>query len=207
MISHEYRCIFIHVQRCAGTSIEKWIAGANWGKIQPETKHLLASQARKIYSNVWDRYYKFAFVRHPVDRMISCLKFGGYFGLSYNEKKGFSFSGYHKKFGDDVVVEHDHRYWRRDDLVTHRHVPGTVYRNILDEQLDFIGRVENLDADLKIVARALGKSGLFNLHAEKSAWPVARTQCLSDADIMHIEAMYRDDMHQFSYASKRTMVV
>jgi hypothetical protein len=144
------------------------IAGDDWWNIQPQTKHLLASQARKIYSDVWDRYYKFAFVRHPVDRMISCLKYQGHFGLSYARSSGFLFSRYHQKFGDDVVVEHDHRFWRRDDLVTHRHRPGTVYGNILDEPLDFIGRVENLEQDYKIVAKAIGMADPFVSHVEKS---------------------------------------
>jgi sulfotransferase famil protein len=158
MISHKYRCIFIHIPRCAGTSIETWLAGHDWWAIESKTKHLLASQARKIYSSVWDHYFKFAFVRHPVDRMVSCLAFGDHFGLSFDCTKGFSFSRYHELFGKDVVVEHDHRFWRRDDLLTSRHRTRSVYCNILDEPLDFVGRFETLDQDLKIVASAIRKS-------------------------------------------------
>jgi len=203
MISHEHRCILVHIPRCAGTSIEAWVVGDDWWNIQPESKHLLASQAREIYSPFWNQYFKFAFVRHPADRMISCLKYDCHLGLSYDRQKGVSFSGYHEKFGDDIIVEHDHRFWRRDDLVTRRHGPGTIYSNILDERLDFIGRMENLHEDLKTVARAIGKSDPFNLHLEKSTWPVAKAQSLSIADIMHIEAMCRQDMDQFGYASMR----
>jgi len=203
MISHKYQCIFVHIQRCAGTSIENWVVGDDWWNIEAETKHLFASQARKIYADVWDRYYKFAFVRHPVDRMISCLEYGDHFGLSYGHE-GFSFSGYHEKFGDNIVIELDHRFSRRDDLITHRHEPGAVYGNILDERLDFIGRVENLHEDLKVVARAIGKSDPFDFHVGKSVWPVAGAQYLSDADIMYIEAMHRNDMVQFSYGSIRS---
>jgi hypothetical protein len=214
MVSHEYRCIFVHIPRCAGTSIENWIVGDDWWNIQRETKHLIASQARKIYSDVWDRYYKFAFVRHPVERMISCLNFDRYFGLSYSRKKGISFSGYHELFGNEIVLEHDYRFWKRETLIAPHHRTGTVYGNILDEQLDFVGRVENIAEDAKIVARAIGKGTPFHFHHEKTkrfTWPniarrrffqpVVKADSLSKTEIMHIEHMCRDEMARFSYPS------
>jgi hypothetical protein len=192
--------------------------GTDWGAIQLETKHLLASQARKLYSDVWDKYYKFAFVRHPVKRMISCLNYDRYFGLSYSRKNGISFSGYHKLFGDDIVVEHDHRFYKREALLAPHHRPGTVYGNILDEPLDFIGRLENLEEDLKVVAKAIGKTVPFDIHHEKSRrmffnrsetrhnifQPSVKADRLPRATIMHIEEMYREEMVRFSYESMRS---
>jgi hypothetical protein len=45
-----------------------WLShgGGDWWHIEHRTTHLLISQACKIYSDVRDRNYKFAFVRHPV---------------------------------------------------------------------------------------------------------------------------------------------
>ncbi len=202
MISDEYQCLFIHIPRCAGSSIESWIAGDDWWNIEPRTKHLLAIQARKIYSNVWDRYYNFSFVRHPIERTVSCLKYGRHFGISYDPTRGFSFSRYRTKFGTDIIVEHDHRFWKRDEVLTHRHTAGSIYGNILDWPLDFIGSVENLHNDLKLVARAIGKSEPFNLHLERSSLPAA-TAGLSEQSILRIENMCRNDMVQFSYRSMR----
>jgi sulfotransferase famil protein len=201
MISHKHRCIFIHIPRCAGTSIETWLTGYDWWAIRSGTKHLLASQARKIYSNFWDQYFKFAFVRDPIERMISCLAFGDHFGLSYDRAQGFSFSRYHQLFGQDVVVEHDHRFWRRDELLTSRHKPGSVYGNILDEPVDFIGRFENLDRDIRIVASAIGKPEPFKFHEARAIRSIVKAQDLSRADILHIETMFRQDMSRFSYHS------
>jgi hypothetical protein len=201
MISHKYRCIFIHIPRCAGTSIETWLTGYDWWAIESKTKHLLASQARKIYADVWDRYFKFAFVRHPVERMISCLAFGDHFGLSYDRASGFSFSGYHQLFGQDVIVEHDHRFWRRNDLLTSRHKSGSVYGNILDEPIDFIGRFENFASDIKTVASAIGNPEPFKFHEARSITSVVEAHDLSRADILHIETMFRQDLGRFSYES------
>ncbi|MDF2620749.1 MAG: uncharacterized protein K0S00_3408 [Xanthobacteraceae bacterium] len=54
MISHQYKCIFVHIQRCAGTSIEVWIDGADFWYKEPNNKHLLASQAKELYAAYWD---------------------------------------------------------------------------------------------------------------------------------------------------------
>ena len=89
MISHDKKCIFIHIPKCGGTSIEDVI----WPKEQGRTKedlwmgfvsrfenkyqtgglqHLLAWQVREeVGLDVFRTYYKFAFVRNPWDRVVS----------------------------------------------------------------------------------------------------------------------------------------
>ena len=109
MISHEHKCIFVHIGRCAGTSIEQWVCGADWWTIEPETKHLLASQARALYKDYWDRYFKFSIVRNPVNRMISCLNHSEHYGVSIGSDDRLSLEGYYERFGRDVVLENDYR--------------------------------------------------------------------------------------------------
>ena len=89
MISHDKKCIFIHIPKCGGTSVEDVI----WPKEQGRTEvdlwmgfvsrfenkyqtgglqHLLARQVREeVGSDVFSAYYKFAFVRNPWDRIVS----------------------------------------------------------------------------------------------------------------------------------------
>ncbi len=81
MISHAFRCIFIHIPRTAGSYIETMICGANWWKVEPKTKHLLSSQAKSIYSDYWDDYFKFSFVRNPWGRMVSLATFPNMYGV------------------------------------------------------------------------------------------------------------------------------
>ena len=65
MISHKYKCIFIHIPRTAGTFTELLIDGKDWwvpkgyGSFRQE-KHIIASQAKKIYKDYWDEYFKFS---------------------------------------------------------------------------------------------------------------------------------------------------
>ena len=49
MISHKYKCIFIHIPRTGGTFIENLIFGKDWWGIDKKTKHITASQAKEIY--------------------------------------------------------------------------------------------------------------------------------------------------------------
>lgn len=165
-------------------------------------KHLIASQAKSIYEPYWDKYYKFAIVRDPFDRMISCLAYADHFGLSLNNEEGLCLDGYHDLFGRDLVVEHDHRFYDRASLVREEHKPGSVYGNILDEPLDFIARFENLADDMREVQRAIGCRDQFAMHTEKSAHRALAKSDLSDRDLAQIREMFRRDFETFSYADQ-----
>ena len=153
MISHKYKCIFIHIPRTAGTSIENWIVGKDWWKIDPNTKHLLASQAKKIYSKYWDEYFKFTFVRNPWDRMVSCLGFPTYYGINYDGT--LNFDKYKELFGYPLTIENDYRFSNRKELITKKHKINSVYLNFIDEKLDFIGKFESLQKDIQFIKKKL----------------------------------------------------
>lgn len=64
-IFRELRCIFIHVPKCAGTSIEKTLGDNSYGG------HSYARSIRERYPNEWKNYYKFSIVREPLSRFAS----------------------------------------------------------------------------------------------------------------------------------------
>jgi hypothetical protein len=196
MISHTHKCIFIHVPRCAGTSIETWLCGLDWWTVVPATKHLTASQAREPYAPWWDGYFKFAVVRDPYTRTNSLLKHGRHFGVARNARGSMDFSGYELKFGREVVLEHDHRFAERAHLLRDKHLPHRVYGNILDERLDFVGRFESLAADMRHVQHRLGIARPFDVHCERSESP----GFLTPQDCQWVEGRYAEDFNQFDYA-------
>lgn len=202
MICHDLKCIFLHIPRCAGTSVEIWLAGQDWWQIDPATKHLTVRQARTAYAGFWDDYFKFAIVRHPLSRSRSCLKYSSHFGLVQTPDGGIDFSGYHALFGDQIIVERDHRFYPPGAVEHPGHLPRQVYGNILDDDIDFVAKFETLQQDMSRVQRQLGLTRGFDFHAEASDAPAA-----SPADqpsfpaktLGKIEALYERDFTKFGY--------
>ena len=91
IISHKYKFIFIHIPKCAGTSITKTLVPmlgehdlvlgcttegetlhAENLKKGGLTKHSTAQQIRdNIGAEIWNNYFKFCFVRNPWDLLVS----------------------------------------------------------------------------------------------------------------------------------------
>jgi len=88
MISHEYKCIFIHVPHTAGTAIEVTLVGKNWFDVDPKTKHLDWKDTKSIYSKYWDSYFKFSVVRNPFDWTVALYNRYDYVRSSSNHLKG-----------------------------------------------------------------------------------------------------------------------
>ena len=150
MISHEHRCIFIHIQRTAGTSIEYWLTGSDWWNIDASTKHLTAHQAKCLYADHWDDYFKFSIVRHPWDRVVSLGKYRNT-GVLQDDNGKLELDGWVASL-EFPEIEFDQRHHSRCDVLRPGvHQPGMLYSNILDEELDYIGKFENLPEVIDVI--------------------------------------------------------
>lgn len=65
MISHQHQCVFIHINKNAGCSIER---AFQW-KLRDHTRP--TDIIKEIGEEKWHRYFKFAVVRNPWDRLVS----------------------------------------------------------------------------------------------------------------------------------------
>ena len=98
-LSYKYGFLFIHVPKCAGTSIGKslsqltpltfyksgeldettpelWKQATMTGGIHHKEKHLSAFEIKKmIGSEKFDKLFKFTFVRNPANRLVSFYNF------------------------------------------------------------------------------------------------------------------------------------
>jgi len=81
-VNHDKKILFVHIPKCAGTTIEEAFSMPNKESMQchynkepgylVSTTHLKASEIIKKLGDVTD-YYKFTTVRNPFDRLVSAF--------------------------------------------------------------------------------------------------------------------------------------
>ena len=161
MICREYNCLFVHVPKSAGQSIEQFFMdrlGLDWdtdrasillGDNPDPTRgtqklaHLSAHEYVSdgfIPADEFESLFKFSFVRNPYERLVSEYRYRNYF--------------HHKSFSDFVYNKLPQPGW--DDK--YRHVMPQ-YEMLYDPDgrllVDFVGRFENLREDFAEVCRRL----------------------------------------------------
>ena len=57
-VSHRYRCIFVHVPKCAGSSVKMFLYGNQKGG-----DHATAMELKYLFPDEYENYYKFAVIR------------------------------------------------------------------------------------------------------------------------------------------------
>ncbi|NJY63623.1 sulfotransferase family protein [Salinimicrobium sp. CDJ15-81-2] len=161
MISHKHKCIFIHIPKTAGMSIEdsfirslglKFFKGQcpplllSYNQDQTIGPRSLAHLIPGDYVNksylsqeLFDQYYKFSFVRNPWARAVSIYKYFQYHRIL--------------TFTDFMRYRFPELWESRYDFV--RPQVDFLYNNLGEQVVDFIGKFENLKEDFEIVRKQL----------------------------------------------------
>ncbi len=185
MICHHYKTVFVHVPKTAGQSVEQVfleLVGLTWETRAPlllrkntvpelgppRLAHLTADEyvrCKYMPQEQFDSYFKFAFVRNPWDRMVSCYKYLG-MPLELEFKQYLT--------GRFLTKEWKNMYWFAR--------PQSEY--LYDESgrllVDFVGRFENLQADFNKVCERIGIAVTELPYANKSETkPVKSTSTLA----------------------------
>lgn len=165
MLSRRHRCLFIHIPRTAGGSIERALTGKGWAMERYKNikvQHVSCLETKKIYGDkIFNSYYKFAFVRNPWGLMVSTF----FWAKRIIGLKDIPF----KSFIGNILL-----YNKQLNFIPHQAYSSQQLDHLLDENgdvmVDFIGRFENLQKDFDIVC---GKIGI-----KKKKLPFAnRTKC------------------------------
>jgi hypothetical protein len=169
MISAVDKCLFVHIPKVAGQSIElAFLRRANltWQQREsfllrknsdptlgpPRLAHLTASEYLEfdyVTQENFNSLFKFSFVRNPWDRLVSEYLYRQY-PVSF---KSFVFDHFPTKVSDNYVKGFD----------GYRHVMPQ-YKFVYDKEgqlmVDFIGKFENLQQDFAEVSRKIVGSPL-----------------------------------------------
>ena len=206
MISDRLKCIFIHIPKCGGTSLET----ALW---QPEEKtdanlfgglidkyhnpyqtgalqHLKALAVRHVVGRArFEEYFKFTIIRNPFSRAVSQYNYSlesrflrRYIGLNKRD----DFNTYLRK-----IHVRSHVQWEPQVsfLFDHR---GR-------QMVDYIGRLEEIETAFAHICAKVGVTAELG-HKKKSAKKIPWQSYYDEEAIAYIEDVYADDLEVFGYA-------
>jgi len=180
MISHKHKCIFIHIPKSAGTSIERFLREID---VDIQQKVPRKRGFSRFFNDYLD-YYVFSFVRNPYDRLVSAWKWGELkFSKEgdlpfYNKERGVSFEEYvllttdldYRKDNENLWSEYD-EYHTLPQFEFFPHLNGGHYfSDKINPKFtcDFIGKFENLNEDFNKVCSNIGATELKLPHAYNS---------------------------------------
>ena len=140
MIDHKNKLIFLHIPRTGGHYISEKLGAY----IINEKRHTLPDFYKQRYGRIWDQYYKFTFVRNPWDRVVSAWS-----RIIAKKEKWFDCNQLkNDQYFGDVIYRNFQEFLKGKfwfDTHFNPQMKWIIY------PLDFIGKYENLDNDLKKV--------------------------------------------------------
>jgi hypothetical protein len=190
----KHRCVFVHIPKCAGTSI----CGSLFGNIV--SNHLSIAEYGVVFSREeFDSYFKFAFVRNPWDRLVDAYYFLKEGGWNERDKKWYqeNLSAYNN-FGSFVKM-----WVNPDNIKKCPHFrPQRDFICIEGDNtpiVDFIGYFENLYQDFTYVSNRIGISAEL-MHLNRTPSREKDYKAYYDNEMIEIVSdAYRDDIRILGY--------
>tara|TARA_B100000674_G_C37854630_1_gene921716 strand:- start:528 stop:1136 length:609 start_codon:yes stop_codon:yes gene_type:complete len=172
IISHKYKCIFIRIPKTGSTSIENLFIEFDPDCIsssdEPPYGHYYASQVKNMVSKkIWNEYYKFTIMREPLD----------WFKSQYSDHMRFTHKN-HKYI--QILLNKNYKLENpNNNILTKEHIMnlyillgkwfnGNNQKKYIDEELDFIGKYENLDIIINKLKERFKMNNKKEYHYNKS---------------------------------------
>jgi hypothetical protein len=204
MISHEYKCIFIHIPGTAGTSVETAFLGNDLWYIKNKhnnrrLKHITASQSKKIYKEYWSRYFKFTIIRNPWDRTVSMGKNKAHMidVIHTPGSRTIDLTRYIEQYGDrEIVPKTCRRYLSK-------WVPGAIYQNYINVDIDMVYKFENLTTVWDDIVNITGcRNKLPHVQSTSNMINQPRghyTEYYNDHTREQVRKLYERDLSTYNY--------
>ena len=206
MISDKYSCIFIHIPKTAGQSIEHFflnLHGLSWAdraplllrynpdrELGPERlAHLFASEyvgCGHMEEKQFDGYFKFAFVRNPWARLVSEYNYRKYYNLmSFDDfvLNGFPVNNLYTDRYRHIVPQYDFLYDNSGRIL-----------------VDYVGRFEALQADFDYICSQIGIAGSKLPYVNSSTKGNGYIEYYNDSTIDLVAGIYKKDIENLGYS-------
>ena len=188
MLLYKEELLFIHIPKCAGRSVERYFEYK--GRRHRTLDEYIKKEGERIES-----FFKFSFVRNPWDRMVSW--YFAHKGQGYEPKtregfqdwiKGGLINHWTDKTIDDVNWKNKDPLSMTEFLVTDKSV-----------EFDYIGKVENLEEDLKKICSMKGirsRAEILNIGKTKRE---EYKYYYNDECANIVKERFAEDLYNFDY--------
>lgn len=164
MISSSLKCIFVHIPKCAGSSINQQLQLKSVG---------FSGHSPISYHSEHSNYFSFTFVRNPYDRVVSAYKYFRKLKPGhrwYKRNSIISDAANQMQFGEFINHIPDFmKLMKREEGSFESGIHFQPFYYFIDQPIDFIGRFENIQEDyaailshLKLPAKPLRKTNSTN---------------------------------------------
>jgi hypothetical protein len=186
-------CIYIHIPKAAGTSLNKAIYGRTLG-------HYTANEIQSIFPKLFGKAFVFSFVRNPWDRVLSAYRFakvgktnsmGIYRPEQYQIPEFESFERFlFEWLAKQNMQKIDFVFQRQSKFLVSKH--GHLLT-------DYVGKVESLVTDIKNVESRLDKTLNVGRENTTSVYSDYRSYYINDDMIELVRSLYGEDANRFNY--------
>lgn len=206
MIHWNSKAIFIHCQKCAGESIEKALKGkADKGyKGDPfegsPNKHATLKFYKQNHKWAYKKFFKFTVVRNPYDRFISWVK--------YRDKRRGLYKGEinHEILLKELEMKVYSKFTYKNLLnlkekskIYQEPKSKNEFGNDNSNELDFIGRFENLEEDFQYIKNKLSIDSTLPHINKSSNERIHYSEYYNDELIDKVSKLYAFDLDYFNY--------
>ena len=242
IVCHRHRFIFVHLHKTAGTSVSQAllphlskrdvvIGVPKHGSTLPQglddslqllSKHSTAQHiSEAVGEETWNSYFKFTFVRHPFDRLVSLYEFFNRVRRNNTIRPGilnriFSMARTHHPMNDPnkppwtwkgmqaLLTTTDFSGFIRSEHLANAQGARSQAQSLTDSSgklmVDFVGKVENISADWQTICDELGIQQTLS-HANSSERQFENILRYWNKDnVRFASEKYREDFELFGYS-------
>ncbi|MEW5828785.1 MAG: sulfotransferase family 2 domain-containing protein [Chloroflexota bacterium] len=223
MVSHEYRCIFIHIPKCAGTSIENALGhlndhvgrgGQDHRSIRMFEMPLFSPYVFSSRDNMSEAVrrikHKYLAVKNPRNKLtVTKEQFDSYFKFAFVRNPwSRAFSWYTNVMQDEAHLQRLNltRHVSFNEFVRQQSGKGELKPQMFwlksfdgSIPLNFIGRFENLAEDFQKICEVLRLDPIALPHRGKGSNQDYRDHYDEESKRI-IEEVYREEISAFGYS-------
>lgn len=200
-ISDEFlhnKFIFIHIPKCAGTSI------LNTFRI-PQTGHLSLYHYVK-YMDSLNNYFVFTFVRNPINRFLSAFNYLSHGGRNIDDEYWKEQLSINKNNFKDIINHLNETSGKNIEIPVHFRTQTSFLKKgklsrFNKNNFNFIGKFENIDFDFQQLCILMGKENikLKKDNINRKTRDQLTIGDLEKKDIRLLNSFYSKDFKNFNY--------